>query len=439
MFAKLATGLCLMLVATFGPACIVGQTADAQSVTTLTAPGGGAIEFGPVQKDHLSDAMSFMIDKVKLQFSSFQTGDLFKSHDERSIATFFISNEKNDESKHIAGLVIVRMRPEGKFQAAVFHDAADRFASTEPGLLKLLSATQLPIATNSLAGWFTDTPADAEQVDPGPFHLAVTADRSASLCLPENWSLVSGQQGQVSVRGPHKEYINLGIGQMFIDPGSPSAHSIAPGDAKILKVEYPSGGNLFTTFTEVVNQRRAIQKLVPATFTLIRSRSLTPSAGMAQSAEMIFDLDLKEDSGPRKASARVDVDRPAHGHYWFMVANSSSVPVAYAAAEESTLLAIIRSFGLAQTRVGGDMGNQERPAVQDCDEITLAGNTDWPPKFTANYSLEGLDVAVDSTAGNADKANTTASALTATLLKANLGQFEVMKDGEFIRGREYRR
>jgi hypothetical protein len=380
----------------------VSQTPPPNEIKTLDNPGGGKVLYGPLAaQSSLNDGIVLALRNIQTHFGDHpQVDTVLTSSNGDSLAAFFTVTAKNDEDKPIAGLVIVAASPGITTQSAILYDEADRFASNEPDLLRLLAPS-------------ARTPAATAAIAPGgiaPLHLASGGDKSASICLPADWNITQVSSGALTAKGPHSEMVALGFMQMVLDPTSAEARRQVKSNtlSNLPRAKFPDKENQFTTFIDVLNQLRATNKLPPATFTLISSKNLPLIAGKLPPIEVIFNLDLADGVGPRKASARIEVLQYLHMPDWGLIVSTSSVPVAYATSEEATLLAIIRSFREEMPVVsrietlhgpGGDPGHwdPERKGYvlgrgvdpHNCSAIGgPAPNIGWPRKVAESFILD---------------------------------------------------
>jgi hypothetical protein len=309
--------------------------APPNEMKTLDNPAGGHLLYGPLAaRSSLNDGIGSLLRAVHAHFDDRpHVETMLKSRDGNSLAAFFTVTAKNDGDKDVAGMMIVAAAPDSTSQSAILYDDADRFSSTEPALLRLLASSAPAPAATAPAGI-------------APLHLASGGDKSASICLPADWTIIQVSGGTLTAKGPHSEMVALGFMQMVLDPTSTEARREAHNNAlsNLPRAKFPEEESLFTTFTDVLNQLRATSKLPPATFTLTSSKKLPLNFGKLPPLEAIFNLDLADGVGPRKGSAYIDALRYPHMPDWGLIVSSSSVPVAYAADEEKTMLAIVRSF-----------------------------------------------------------------------------------------------
>ena len=418
----------------------------------LESPGGGQVIYGLVpEQSSLSDGMFSTLRMVHAHFGDRpRMADFLKARDGNSLAAFFTVASKTEADKPIAGLVIVAAASGATLQYAVLYDEEDRFVSTEPALLHLLASAGKTSPTGTPTTLDHHAPAGL-----GPFHIASGGDKSATICLPADWTISQVSSGSLTAKGPHSEIVALGFMQMVLDPSNAEARQLAHTSSlkNVPRAKFPDEGNLFATFTDVLNQLRATNKLPPASFTLISSKKLDASSGKLRPLQAVYNLDLGDGVGARKGSARIDVYRPIHGAQWALIVSTSSVPLAYAADEESTVLAIIKSFRQEAPAVrniedahgpGGDPGHWDpdrkgyvfgyRRDSRNCATIGGPGtDTGWPGKIAESFIL-GPPSSQDSADGSQADA---ASKLSDSLLKSHPDLFDILKIDNLIADQDY--
>jgi len=452
--AKLSCGVCLFLLQGWGMSSYGAQQPAAVEVRTLQSPAGGVVEFGPVAGElSLRDAMLSLLRQVHARIGSRpEIGKFVQSRDGMSVAVFFSVPAKKGEDKPKAGLVIVATGTDNSRQAAVFLDDADRFASTEAELLSMLSAAEEKAPADPVLRLRNGVSAGKSGM--GPFHLMSGGDESASICLPVDWQITEVSNGALLAKGPHGEMMSLGVAEVIFDPDNPSARAMASNSAyrDALHLKYPPGGDLFTTFTEAVNQLRDKKKMPHATFSLVHSQNLDSGEKARQSAEFIFNADLADGVGMRKGIARIDANRLSHQPEWFMFLSSSTIPLPYVEAEESTLHAVIRTFRQKNLAIGmddqgphGDPGywdpvkkkivmGREETSAQNCGAIDRDdGMFHWSVEITQEFTIDASALKDGDSAGGATLSNKFAD----LLAKDKPGRFEIVENRDFLKGREY--
>jgi len=256
---KLSVSLTLFLVVIC--ACKAGTQPAHSSIplTSMDAPQGGKIVFGTVDGAATqAEAMGKVLRIVHTNCGDKpQVGNFLQSHDGNSLATFFTLTAKGQP---MAGLVIVTMQGGKPPQVAVLYDTASRFPTTEPSLMRALSAAQQSVGgTAEGTGSHAQTqPVSATAGQPERLTMATSGDRSASIGLPAGWRITVVAAGQLTAEGPRGESVGLGLlYQGIIDPRSPQSQMQARyQNGGLPPLVCPLSNDLFPAFVSVSNQVR---------------------------------------------------------------------------------------------------------------------------------------------------------------------------------------
>jgi hypothetical protein len=454
---------------TTGPsqASLPGQTGQSANndLKLVDNPSGGQFAYGSLTgQGSKADAVVYMLHKVHEHFGDKpQIGKFFQSRDGNSLATFFTLNAKTLGNKPIAGLVIVSMPGKGSPQVAVLYDYANRFVSTEPVMLRSLSAAWQTSATPSMAS--REQASTAARGDQEELRMTTGGDRSAVIGLPLGWHLIGVSGGQLSAEGPHGEMVGLGlIYQQIIDPRNPQARSITmmPNYSRSPHIICPLTEDLFASYVSVINQMRRNSGQSQATFNLINSTSLAPDGGPLRPLQAIFTVDLHDGIGPRRGSARIGVLALPGSPTWAMTVSNSNLPMQYADSEAAMLTAIINSYsqdrnviareGAADLNRIHQQAERNKILTESINERREASNQayeahrqelnqseqhnaaiDWSSKLTEDYIL---DRSVVKDNGH-DERGTVSNSFADSLVKANPDRFEIVQNQDLIRGRDY--
>ncbi|HMG84369.1 MAG TPA: hypothetical protein VK574_01420 [Terracidiphilus sp.] len=450
-----------------------GQPPAKGEIKIVQNPGGGEYAFGTLaSQSNKTDALVYMLHQVHGKFGEKpQVGKLIQSKDGTSLAAFFTVTAKSTSGKPIAGLVIITQRGNSSPQMGILYDFANRFVTTEPGMLQAVSA-----AYQATVGPAAGSPAPRSRVEApstpkgGPVHLnmATAGDRSAVIGLPDGWHLTSVAGGSLIAEGNHGEMMFMGmIFQQIIDPRSPAGQNILrmPNNSPKARIVYPMGGDLFAAFVSVFNQIRRNNGKAQGSFTLTSSTNLPPDSG-GPAIQAIFTVDFNDGIGPRKGSARIGAMITRGSPMWALSVSMTNIPAQYADAEQATMLAAIRSYsqdGNVIAREGAadlnrihqqaianqaqaDAINSRREAnaqsfdshmqtlkQNDAANDEHMGNIDWQSKITQDYILDRSVVKDVEDDGTATVGNKFADAL----VKAAPNRFEIVPNSQLIRGRDY--
>jgi hypothetical protein len=288
--------------------CVHRTTAHSQSsandaLKIVDNPGGGQFVYGSLNgQSSQADAMVFMLRQVHGHFGEKpQVGKLLRSRDNTSMAIFFTLNAKLQGGKPMAGMVIVSM-PAGRTpQAAVLYDDSNRFATTEPGMVKALTSAW---QKSGVAGTSAQNGnAAGDQGGAVALSRASGGDGSASIGLPAGWHITRVSGGALIAEGPHHEIVSQSLFfQGIVDPRrqqnqfSGFGRSTGNGSPVVCALTR----DLFTAFTCIIAQTRRNQNMSAASFTLISQRTLNEQ-GVVPPVEAIYKVDYHDGVGPRRA------------------------------------------------------------------------------------------------------------------------------------------
>ncbi|HEY4972410.1 MAG TPA: hypothetical protein VII41_02310, partial [Steroidobacteraceae bacterium] len=450
-----------------------GSPAQSQdALHTISDPGGGEIVYGTLSgQSSLANAMIFMLRQVHGHFGERpQIGKFFQSRGGDSVATFFTLSAKNQGNKAIAGLVIVNMPRGATPSAAVLYDDATHFTRTEPAMLRKLNQAMHTSSGPSEPTAARDTPATPARM-PAPQELRMSSggDHSAGIGLAPGWRLTAVSGGMLTAEGPSGEMISLGlIYQGIRDPRSMQTQQLpygANGGAQ-RAVVCPYGGEVFQAYTCVINQMRQNKGLPQASFRLSSSQRLPSNQQEQQVIQAIFEMDLHDGKGPRKASARIGEMHVANLPSWALTVNGSNAPEAVFDQVNPTIMAMVHSFSVDQAviqrqtaavidnihAIGAASAAQAKAADQRREASSAAFNNhisainqssgelnshmddiDRSSKAFQDYTLDRSVVRDTNLSERATVNNSYAD----SLVRANPERFEIVPNQNLIRGLDY--
>jgi hypothetical protein len=411
------------------------STSGSSGLQFINQPGGAQVVYGTIDNQHTAQsAMAFMLQQVHGHFADKpDVSKIFQIKGSTSYAAFFTLIAKNAGNTPIAGEVIVNMPAGGQPIAAVLYDNAATFTKSQPGMLTALNNA-----------WHAANPASstAPAAAPAPtaaaaLHRVTGGDRSVYISLPDGWKIDSVAGGSVSAEGPKGERVGLNL----MAQGIVNSRSPIPG-----RLAYPFGGDVFTAYSNIVNQSRMNQHLPAGTFHLTNS---TPLGGGA--IQVAFDLDLNDGFGARTATARLQ-ELGGPGPTWALSFSNSSLPKTIAAAENATLLAIIQSASQdanvvkaeqgavmqgiaaasARSQAEAQQANQNRIASSQAFDAHM-DNIDSQSKAMQNYTLDRSQIQDNDLNGRA----TVSDGLADALIKADPTRYQVVPPSQFLKGVDY--
>ena len=357
-----------------------------------------------------------------------------------TVSTFFTAVAKTSGNRPITGLLIVSRKPDGSASAGVILDESARFVGSEPGMLKALSAVWQPAGSNPSGG--TDATGAAtrsnaspvRQQEPAQLVQRTAGDRSATIGLPADWKLTSVASGTLTAAGPHGEMVSLG--QLYQG--------------------FAMGPDLFQNFVSINNHFRQQNGQPQGTYTLVNTTRVPGNA-----IQVLYNVDLHDGIGLRRGSARLGLWGPGA-----LSVNASNIPERFAAEENETLLAVIRSFQQneammarmrqgAMDRVQADAAranaqsaalNARREASNAAFDQHMSGlnaqssafdnhmdNIDRTSKMNQDYIL---DRSVVRDSENAERGTVTSS-YAESLVRGNPDRFQIVPNQDLIKGKDY--
>lgn len=428
------------------PATAGSNTPAPDALKYINQPGGGQVVYGTIDGQSTpQSAMAFMLKQVHGHFGDKPAvSEIFQIRNTTSYAAFFTLLAKNTGNTPVAGEVIVDMPAGAQPVAAVLYDNAATFTRSQPTMLSALN-TAWHAANSAPAPASASSPASAPSSDGvPPLHRVTAGDRSVYISIPDGWKVDSVAGGSVSAEGPRGERLGLNLMYQGIqDPRvrNPYANPNAP------RMVYPMGGDIFAAYSSIVNQARASQRLPAATFHL---NSSTPLGGGA--VQVQFDLDLHDGFGARAATARLQEIGGQGLPTWALSISNSSLPKTIAAAENATLLAVIRSTSQDSNVVRAEQGavmqgiaaasarsnaeaqaaNQQRAASAQAFDAHM-DNIDSQSKAMQNYILDRTQIQDNDVNGRATVSNGLADAL----IQTDPSRYQVVQPSQFLKGIDY--
>jgi hypothetical protein len=400
----------------------------------INEPGGAQVVYGTIDNQHTAQsAMGFMLQQVHGHFADKpQVSNVFQIRGTTSYGAFFTLIAKNAGNTPIAGEVIVDLPAGGQPIAAVLYDNAATFTKSQPVML-----TALNNAWHTANAAPVSTPAATAGGGVAALHRVTGGDRSVYISIPDGWKVDSVAGGSVQAEGPNGERVGLNM----MAQGIVNSRSPIPG-----RLAYPYGGDVFTAYTNIVNQSRANQRLPAATFQLTSSKPLGGGA-----VQVAFDLDLHDGFGERAATARLQ-ELGGAGGLWALTMSNSSLPKTIAAAENATLMAVIQSASqdsnVVRAEQGAVMNGIQAAAARSQAEAQSANaqrvasaqafdahmdNIDAQSKAMQNYTFDRQQIQDNEANGRATVSNGLADAL----VQSDPTRYQVVPPSQFLKGVDY--
>jgi hypothetical protein len=438
-----------LLTALAAALCSVAIGATAQQATpsqsnfkVVENPGGGQYIYGALPgKSTMPDAIVYMLRQIHNYVGDRPAvGKFFQSRDGTAVSTFFTATATTRGNMSIAGLLIVSRAADGSASAGVILDERNRFGSSEPAMMKALSAVWHPAGGGSSAAaapasaWPQAAGVPAHQSGPATLVQTSGGDHSAAISLPPGWKVTSVASGTLTAAGPNGEMVYLGM----------------------LYQGFTMGPDLFENFVNISNQYRRKNGLQPGTYT-VTSRTNVPGNAI----QVMFKVDLNDGVGPRRGSVRLGLWGPRA-----MSVDGSNIPERFADEENATLLAVIRSYQqnqqmMAQLRQGA-MNRVQADAARASAQSAALNERREANTAAFNQHMGNIDAqnsAFDSHMDNIDRSSkmnqdyildrsvvrdnensergTVSNSYADSLVRSNPDRFQIVPNQDLIKGKDY--
>jgi hypothetical protein len=434
--ARCLPAACLWLAC---PADAAQPASGQGAFTTVNNPGGGQYVYGNLTgRGTAPDALVYMLKMVHSHFGDRpQVGKFFQSRGNGSLATFFSVNAKTQGNTPLSGLLIVSVAKDGTGSVAVLYDQKSRFASTEPAMMRSLSAVWRPAGGSAPQPGSHPAP-QQQQVQGGPTQLfrATGGDGSAVIGLPAGWHLTGVSGGQLTAVGSNGEMLGLGLIYQ--------------------NLPFYVRGDLFEVYVNALNMIRQRKGMSTGTFNVVSRMNLP-----GQAIQVIYEVDFHDNIGPRKGSVRVGVLGPRA-----ISVSNSNIPARLATQENATLMAVIHSYrqvdsviasegraDLARVQRDAARANAQAQAINQRREAGVAAfdqhmnnidrsngafdqhmdDIDRASKMTQDYILD-RSVVRDN---ELSERGTVSDSYADSLVRSNPDRFQIVPNQGLIKGRDY--
>jgi hypothetical protein len=340
------------------------------ALKVIDNPGGGMIVYGQVagQKSE-AGAMGAVLRSVHKQCGDRPVvGKLFRVRGTNSVAVFFSAVKHTQGDLPVAGLVIATKRRPRDVEAALLTDDASRFGKTVNPMLKSLFGVWHPgsAATASSDG----------RSSPAELHEVTLRDDSASVGLPEGWTL-SPQSGggTIIAKGPNGEIAQLGYPLLAMNSNDPRvqrtmmfAQGAGRNTSYAHALYYPYGGDPARTFVDLYQMLRQRGGQPRADFQMATAEPMF-GGGMSRCAHMTGHVDPRDGSGIKEFNTVFCVGPLSRMGQFMSLAYHVAIPVKYADRERATVGAILASLRVNEAVVAREAGAIAAPAIAQIHEI----------------------------------------------------------------------
>jgi len=419
-------------------------SAAQDSLKVIDNPGGGQVVYGPVDQSTPQMAMAAVLRYVHTRFGDSPiVSKVFQSRDGQNFGAFFTLTAKTQGDKKIAGLVIVSLARGASPAAAVLYDESGRFASTEPGLLHVLTDAWRAAASAS-----SPSPSSPGSPTMPPLTPTRFPDGSGAVNLPAGWKITFASHGAALIAGPRGESVLLSnsVGPIY-DPNNPQVQArlryANPNNRPIL---CPAGDALHTYLCVI--QRGGAQP----TFQLTQSRPIPAQRRAVQAVLIDADLDLHDGRGLMSCELGLAITATSQLGDRTLGINGTCAPKASAAQEQPTLKAIYDSYSINGQVVAQEFAGDERRsrqagnnariqannahAAEDAQSASFQAHMDNIDRFSKSFQNYQLDrTELEDKTQNARGA--IPNSLADALVKANPDRFQTVPTQNFLKGTDF--
>jgi hypothetical protein len=366
-------------------ACKAG-TPPPTPLTHLTAPQGGKIVYGTVDGATTQpQAMSKILDIVKNNCGEKpQIGKVFQFKGTKTVGVFFSVTNHPGGNKKVAGLVLSAASGPHQVEAALLSDDAQRFGKTVNPMIQQLFSVWHPdsqaAASGSAPGARSTPSGNGHPVSSARLHTVSAPDNSASIGIPDGWTLQpnSGGHGAIVVKGPNGEQLGIELQKGAIDPTHPfRARSDAQGQLEGppgTVVIYPYRGDPAREFEAIFQAWRRSNGKGPVKLQGLKTQILPnnphPENDICATAD--GQVDLQDGTGMQKLYAMLCVfndqaTRRQWGNYVITFSVLSFFPTTVAEKQNALVSAIANTYK-QNDQVMQQQGNQMMAQKQQSDQ-----------------------------------------------------------------------
>jgi len=415
------------------------------ALKVIDNPGGGEVVYGQVYESTAPTAMAAVLRYVHTRFGdSPLVGSVFQARDGQSFGAFFTLTAKTPTHRVLAGLVIVSTAHGAAPAGAVLLDDANRFAKTEPALMRALTAAwraaSAPAPTAATAQ-SAATPSAVPPLTPTRF-----PDGSGAVNLPSGWRIVFASHGAAKIEGPRGETVLLSnsVGPIY-DPENPQVRA---------RLRYASAKTLLCPASDALHTYLCVLRLGNSQpeFHLRNSRPIPAQRRAVEAMLIDADLDLHDGRGIVSCELGLAVTAAGPQGDRTLGINGTCAPKSSAAAEQPTLKAIYDSYTMngqvvaqqyaADQRRSREAGNNARlqantaHAAEDARSAAFQAHMDNIDRFSKSFQNYQLDQTVLQDNGQ-NARGSVPNSLADALIKANPDRFQTVPTQNFLKGTDF--
>lgn len=429
------------------------RTSQAGRLTTLNAPQGGVIVFGPVSGvSTQAQAMGKILRSVHESCGERPVlGRVFRFKGTDMVGVFFSAVNHPAGNKRVAGMVIALPADAQGVEAALVTDDATHFGKSVNPMLQQLYGAWKPGGSVTNAG-----PRPSGAIP--PLRQVVLPDSSATVSLPEGWRLAPPSGGgYMNILGPSGEILQFFGSITACDPNHPLVRQTRRFAGA--SVYCPYGGDLARAFVTIYQQHQRNQRLPVTEFRITRSEPAASTAGN-RTVHIMGQAKLARQSEPAEFEA-LHYEMPPMSGIYYSVFFVSYIPQHLANRQRATVHAILGSYAVNMQVVNAQAARNAAPAIAAIQQVgrnaaafSAANNAANDAQHAGywsrqdanartsqgfhNYLLDQTVVQDNNMYGNGTVGHGTAWNATAdTLVRADPGRFELVGSSNYMKGVDY--
>ncbi len=401
-------------------------------------------------------------------------GQPFQFSGTQMVGVFFTVVNHSQGNEQLAGLALATLSGPNQVQAGLVFDDASRIGSTvNPLLAQLLSMWRPtgPAVTSGSDGTTAAPPGGHPAAPAAQLHTVTTQDRTASVGIPNGWTMFPSSEGLILLTGPKGEHIILNQFLNAWDPTAPGGIYQQIKQRPMMQlpkntVFYPFNVDMAKSFADVWLAILKGEGQPPQPMQIASAQNLPTSNGVKcahATGQLNPGSSLNPAGGMQAFNMTVCADLGQAGQFAYHIFEGL-LPNSIAAQESATELAIMNSFQVDQALLDRIVNAKMAPILkqeqqnynqmeqslinrseQIVNQIHQIGqqatqrmnetgdNNARNDQGFDNYLLDQSVVQNNATGGHSTQWNSTAN----QMVRANPGKYQIVGTPNYIRGTDY--
>jgi hypothetical protein len=328
----------------------VGSPTTPATFRSVPAAQGEIIEYGAVAgANSLAAAMGAILKQVDQACGEKPTvGQVFRVAGSTSVAVFFTAVNHAQANRQLAGMVIAVQAGSNDFEAGLVADTSNRFAQTANPMMQQLFGRWTPGASSA-------APAGGQPAVAAPLRTITTQDRTASVGIPDGWSMFPSSEGLILLTGPKGEHIILNQFLLAWDPTAPGGIYQQIKQRPMMQlpkntVFYPFNVDMAKSFADVWQAILKGEGQPPQPMQIASAENPPTSNGVKcvhATGQLNPGASLNPGGGMQAFNMTICADPGQAGQFAYHIFEGL-LPNSIAAQESATELAIMNSFQVDQ-------------------------------------------------------------------------------------------